>query len=235
MESCQSSVAWRGGRPQRGRSARGLSALKRRKTSRAPMLMVKAWVRAPSIRRSEPPGDVCLAARSAAACAPCLGSGSASKSLAHACIGRPLELAGTGCPRWLWWLAGSCCAEMLPITAAEAGKALGPMLPASAWEHWPSCVLRAMVSPVHDCVATKMGNELFLLQAIGQEDEGGEMKVVSPPVHRGRPPPADRVAIRLDAQLVASIASCLSLCSHCRVLTVCSGVWCGRCGGSGRA
>ena len=26
------------------------------------------------------------------------------------------------------------------------------------------------------------------------------MKVVSPPVHRGRPPPADRVAIRLDAQ-----------------------------------
>ena len=38
------------------------------------------------------------------------------------------------------------------------------------------------------------------IERIGQEDEGGEMKVVSPPVHRGRPPPADRVAIRLDAQ-----------------------------------
>jgi len=56
---------------------------------------------------------------------------------------------------------------MLPITAAEAGKALGPMLPASAREHWPSCVLHAMLSPVHDCVAAKMRNELFLLQAIG--------------------------------------------------------------------
>ena len=167
MESCQSSVAWRGGRPQCGRSARGLSALKRRKTSRAPMLMVGAWVRAPSIRRSEPPGAVCLAARSAAACAPCLGSGSDAKSLARACIGRPLEPAGTGRPRWLWRLAGSGCAEMLPITAAEAGKALGPMLPASAREHWPSCVLHAMLSPVHDCVATKMRNELCLLQAIG--------------------------------------------------------------------
>ena len=97
----------------------------------------------------------------------CLGSGSDAKSLARACIGRPLEPAGTGRPRWLWRLAGSSCAEMLPITAAEAGKALGPMLPASAREHWPSCVLHAMLSPVHDCVAAKMRNELFLLQAIG--------------------------------------------------------------------
>ena len=74
---------------------------------------------------------------------------------------------------WDWppSLAVAACwqqlCEMLPITAAEAGKALGPMLPASAREHWPSCVLHAMLSPVHDCVAAKMRNELFLLQAIG--------------------------------------------------------------------
>ena len=132
IQSIQRGVA--GPAARRGRSARGLGALKRRKTGRAPMLMVGAWVRAPSIRRSEPPGAVCLAARSAAACAPCLGSGSDAKSLARACIGRPLEPAGTGRPRWLWRVAGSSCAEMLPITAAEAGKALGPMLPASARE-----------------------------------------------------------------------------------------------------
>ena len=119
-----------------------LGALKRTKTGRAPMLMVGAWVRAPSIGRSEPPGALCLGARSAAACAACLGGGSAAKSLVRACIGRLSEPAGAGRARWLRRLAGSCCAEVLPVTAAEAGRALGPMLPSSARELWPFCVLR---------------------------------------------------------------------------------------------
>ena len=129
-------------RAPRGRSPRALGALKRTQTGRAPMLMVGAWVRAPSIGRSKPPGAVCLAVRSAAAYAACLVSGSAAKSLVHACIGRLSEPAGTGRARWLRRLAGICCAEMLPITAAEAGRALGPMLPSSARELWPFSVLR---------------------------------------------------------------------------------------------
>ena len=39
-----------------------------------------------------------------------------------------------------------------------------------------------------------------VIERIRKEDEGGEMKVVVPPVDSGRPPPADRVAIRLEAQ-----------------------------------
>ena len=85
---------------------------------------------------------MCLAARSAAAYAACLGSGSAAKTLVHACIGRLSEPAGTGHARWLWRLAGSCCAQMLPDIVAEGGRALGPMLPSSAWELWPFFVLR---------------------------------------------------------------------------------------------
>ena len=106
------------------------------------MLMVGAWVRAPSIGRSEPPGAVCLAARSAAAYAACLVSGSAAKSLVHACIGRLSEPAGTGRARWLWLHAGSCYAETLPSTTTEADRTLGPMLPASGRELWPFFVLR---------------------------------------------------------------------------------------------
>ena len=33
-----------------------------------------------------------------------------------------------------------------------------------------------------------------------EEEEAGDKKVVIPPVDSGRPPPADRMAIRLDAQ-----------------------------------
>ena len=39
-------------------------------------------------------------------------------------------------------LAAVCLAEVLPVTAADAGRALGPMLPSSARERWPFCVLR---------------------------------------------------------------------------------------------
>ena len=104
--------------------------------------MAEAWARTPSIGRSEPPGAVCLAARSAAAYAACLGSGSARKTLVRACIGRLSEPAGTGCARGLWRLAGSCRAEMLRVASAKPDKALGPMLPSSARERWPFCVLR---------------------------------------------------------------------------------------------
>ena len=113
-----------------------------RKTARAPMLMAGAWVRAPSIGRSEPSGAVCVAARSAATYTACLGSGSAAKTLDHACIGRLSEPAETSHARWLWQLGGSCCAETLPTTADEAGRALGPMLPSLARELWPLFVLR---------------------------------------------------------------------------------------------
>ena len=85
---------------------------------------------------------VCEAARSAAADSPCLGSGSATKTLAHACIGRLSVVAGTARARWCSRFAAVCCAEALPVTAAEADRALGPMLPASARERWPFCVLR---------------------------------------------------------------------------------------------
>ena len=131
-----------------------VSVLKRRKTGRTPVLMVGAWVRAPSIGRSEPPGAACLAARSATAYAACLGSGSAAKTLARACIGRLSEPAGTGRARWLWRLAGSCCAEVLPITIAEADRALGPMLPSSARELWPFFVLR---DPRHAALTDEPG------------------------------------------------------------------------------
>ena len=110
---------------------------------------------------------VCGVARSAPADAACLGSGSATRTRVHACIGRLSVVAGTARARWLRQLAAICWAEVLPVTAAEPNRTLGPMLPASAREHWPSCVLHAMLSPVHDCVAAKMRNELFLLQAIG--------------------------------------------------------------------
>ena len=83
-----------------------------------------------------------MAARSAAAYAACLSSGSAGKTLVHACIGRLSEPAGTGRARGLWRLAGSCRAEMPRVASAKADKALGPMLPSSARELWPFFVLR---------------------------------------------------------------------------------------------
>ena len=113
-----------------------------RKTAKAPALMAEAWVRTPSITRTGMPRPVCEAARSAAADSPCLGSGSATKTLAHACIGRLYVVAGAARARWMWQLAAVCWAEMLPIATAEADRGLGPMLPSSARELWPFCVLR---------------------------------------------------------------------------------------------
>ena len=84
---------------------------------------------------------VCEAARSAAADSPCLGSGSATKTLVHPCVGRLFVVAGTACARWLRQLAAVCWAEMLPATITEADRALGPMLPSSARERWPFCVV----------------------------------------------------------------------------------------------
>jgi hypothetical protein len=39
-----------------------------------------------------------------------------------------------------------------------------------------------------------------MIERIWEEDEAGDKKVAIPPVDSGRPPPADRMAIRLDAQ-----------------------------------
>jgi hypothetical protein len=88
------------------------------------------------------PRAVYEAVRSAAADSSCFGSGSAAKTLVRACIGRLFVVAGTARARWLRQLAAVCWAEMLPFTTNEAGRALGPMLPASGWEPWPFCVLR---------------------------------------------------------------------------------------------
>ena len=104
--------------------------------------MAEAWVRAPSNQITAPSNPVCEAARSAAAKSPCLGSGGATKTLVRACIGRVCVVAGTARARWLWQLAAVCWAEEPPATATEAERALGPMLPASARERWPFCVVR---------------------------------------------------------------------------------------------
>eukprot|EP01043_Picozoa_sp_COSAG02_P003343 COSAG02_NODE_81_length_39811_cov_51.728898_25_plen_123_part_00 len=88
------------------------------------------------------PRPVCEAVRSAAADSPCLGSGSAAKTLSYACIPRFSVAAGTARARWLRNLAGIFGADTLPFIAAEACRTLGPMLPASAREPWPFCVVR---------------------------------------------------------------------------------------------
>eukprot|EP01043_Picozoa_sp_COSAG02_P047415 COSAG02_NODE_4544_length_5228_cov_8.569117_6_plen_213_part_00 len=51
-------------------------------------------------------------------------------------------MAGTARARWYFPFVAVCWAETLPVTASKAGRALGPILPASAWECWPFCVLR---------------------------------------------------------------------------------------------
>eukprot|EP01044_Picomonas_judraskeda_P036956 COSAG03_NODE_16557_length_398_cov_0.842809_1_plen_61_part_01 len=56
--------------------------------------------------------SVCEAASSAAADPPCLGSGSATKTLVHPCIGRVSVAAGTARARWLRQRAAVCWAEV---------------------------------------------------------------------------------------------------------------------------
>ena len=58
------------------------------------------------------------------------------------CIGRLSAVVGTGRARCLWKVVAVCWANALPTIASEADRVLGPMLPASAWERWPFCVVR---------------------------------------------------------------------------------------------
>ena len=111
------------------------------KTAKAPVLMAEAWTRTPSIGRTGMLTPVCEAARLAPADAACLGSGSAARTLVHPCIGRLSVAGGTARARWLRQLAAVCWAEVLPVTTTEADRALGPMLPSSAREHWPLFML----------------------------------------------------------------------------------------------
>ena len=67
-------------------NAAGLDVLNARKTATAPMLMAEAWVQAHSIGRTGMRRPVYEAARSAAADSPCLGSGSAARTLVRACF-----------------------------------------------------------------------------------------------------------------------------------------------------
>ena len=83
------------------RSAAAGAGRHARKTAKAPVLMVEAWARTPSIGRTGMLRPVCGVARSAPADAACLGSGSATRTLVHACIGRLSVVAGTARARWL--------------------------------------------------------------------------------------------------------------------------------------
>ena len=78
----------------------------------------------------------------AAADVACLGCGSAARIVVRLCIGRASVVSETARARCYSPFAVVCWAEMLPVIATEAGRALGPMLPASAWEPWPFCVVR---------------------------------------------------------------------------------------------
>ncbi len=131
------------GRPPPGSRGRACKACcNARKTATAPVLMTAGWVRAPSMGRTGATRALCEAARSAAADSLCLGSGSTAKTLVRPCIRRLSVVAGTARARCLRQLAAVRWAEVLPITTTKAGRALGPMLPASARERWPYCVLR---------------------------------------------------------------------------------------------
>ena len=51
-------------------------------------------------------------------------------------------MAGTGRARCLWQVIAVCWADALPTIVSEAGRALGPVLPAPARELWPFCGVR---------------------------------------------------------------------------------------------
>ena len=120
----------------------GLSVLNARKTARDPVLMAEAWVRTHSIGRTGPHRPACEATTSATADAACLGCGNAARTVVRVCIGCLSVVAGTARARCCSPFAAVCWAEVLPVIAADAGRALGPMLPSSARERWPFCVLR---------------------------------------------------------------------------------------------
>ena len=128
--------------PRRQPGNRRERTQKRTETAAAPVLMTQACFRAPSIERMVASRALCEASRSAAADSPRLGSGSVAKTLVRPCIRRLSVVAGTARTRWLWQLAAACWAAVLTAMFAEAGRALGPMLTASAREHWPSFVVR---------------------------------------------------------------------------------------------
>ncbi len=104
--------------------------------------MAGAWVRTPSIERTGAFRALYEAARSAVANSLCLGSDSTAKTQVRLCIRRLSVVAGTAHVRWLWQPASICWAAVIPVIATDAGRALGPMLPASARERWPFFVVR---------------------------------------------------------------------------------------------
>ena len=130
-----------GGGAQAAAIARA-GALKRTKTATTPVTLPKAYIRALSIRRTGAFGALREAAISPAADSPCLGGGGAAKILVRPCVRRLSMIGGPGRARCLRQLAVACCAETLTVIATEGGRALGPMLLPSAWEHWQFFVLR---------------------------------------------------------------------------------------------
>ncbi len=74
------------GRGRRPANAAGLNVLNARKTVTAPVLMAEAWVQAHSIGRTGMHRPVYEVARSATTDSPCLGSGSAARTLVRACF-----------------------------------------------------------------------------------------------------------------------------------------------------
>jgi len=69
-----------------------------------------------------------------------------AKTLVRPSIRRLSVVAGTARARWLWQLAMACWTDVLTIIAADAGRSLGPMLPASARERWPFFVVRTRLA-----------------------------------------------------------------------------------------
>jgi hypothetical protein len=116
--------------------------LNARETATSPVLIPGAWVRTHSIGRTGLRRPACEAATSATADAACLGCGNDARTVVRVCIGRLSVVAGTARARRCSPFAAVCWAEVLPVIVTETGRALGPMLPSSARERWPFCVLR---------------------------------------------------------------------------------------------
>ena len=104
--------------------------------------MTEAYARTPLIGRTGMLRPRYEAARSTAADSPCFSSCNAAKTGSPRVHRTASAAVGTGRARCLWQAVAVCWAGALPTTAIEAGRALEPMLPASAREPWPCCVVR---------------------------------------------------------------------------------------------
>ena len=128
--------------PPRHRFARSRRAEAHEKRPPRPCWCREHGSERPRSRERRRPRALCEAIEAAAVDAACLGSGSAAKPPFATCVGRLSVADGTARARWPRQVAAPRWAETLRTTAFDGSRALRPMLPASAREHWPSFVLR---------------------------------------------------------------------------------------------